>query len=115
MSGGLVSIPPGTVCVGCSVGGVVASDAVFQIDNSNISTRTGRVVDGVLVMFDTESLFTTAKHVQCMSVSLNANYSVLMRLNGKSFYTFFHDMKACVYMIFNSIQASRNNGDDHPQ
>ena len=86
MSGGVVSIPPGTVCVVCSVGSVVAADAVFQIDNSNISTRTGRVVDGVLVVFDTESVFTAAKRVQCMSVSLNANYSVLMRLNGKSYY-----------------------------
>ena len=42
-------------------------------------------MDGMLVLFDTESVFTTAKYVQCMSISLNANHSVLMFLDGKSY------------------------------
>ena len=81
-------VPPGIiVCLKCSVGDEVAADATFQIDNSNIDESTGRVVDGVLVLFDTESVFTTAKRVQCMSVSLNVSHSILISLNGTSYYT----------------------------
>ena len=47
MSGDIFYIPPGTVCIRCSVGGEVASDAVF---GSNIVSSEGRVVDGVLVV-----------------------------------------------------------------
>ena len=72
MSEDIVRIILGTVCIECSVGDEVAADATFQIDNSNI--------DGVLVLFDTESVFTTAKRVQCVGISLNANHSVLMFL-----------------------------------
>ena len=84
MSEDIVGIIPGTVWLECSVGDEIAADAVFQIDNSNIDENTGRVVDGVLVLFDTESVFTTSKYVQCMSISLNVNHSVLMFLDGKS-------------------------------
>ena len=94
-------IPPGIiVCLKCSVGDKVAADATFQIDNSNIDENTGRVVDGVLVLFDTESVFTTAKHVQCMSISLNISHSILMSLNGKSYYieSLFHDVRACIIL-----------------
>ena len=79
-------VRPGTVCIQCSVGGEVATDAVFQIDNTNIDASTGRVVDGVLVVFDTESVFGTSSStdVQCMSVSLSASHSVKMYLESKS-------------------------------
>ena len=81
-------IPPGIiVCLKCSVRDGVAADATFQIDNFNIDENTGRVVDGVLVLFDTKIVFTTAKHVQCMSISLNVSHSILMSLNCKSYYT----------------------------
>ena len=97
-------IPPGIiVCLKCSVGDEVAADATFQIDNSNIDENTGRVVDGVLVLFDTESVFTTARRVQCMSISLNVSHSILMSLNGKSYYTesLFNDYtRTCVYMNY---------------
>ena len=88
MSENLVSryVPPGTVCIQYSVGGEVATDAVFQIDDSNIDASIGRVVDGVLVVFDTESIFSTfsSTNVQCMSVSFNASHSVKMYLESKS-------------------------------
>ena len=90
MSGNLLIlyVPPGTVCIQCSVGGEVANDSIFQIDGSDIDASIGKVVDGVLVVFDTESVFTTssATYVQCMSVNLNASHSVEMYLESKSHY-----------------------------
>ena len=79
-------VPPGTVCIQCSVGGEVANDSIFQIDGSDIDASTGRVVDGVLVVFNTESVFATSSStdVQCMSVNLNASHSVKMYLDSKS-------------------------------
>ena len=79
-------VHPETVCIQCSVGGEVANDSIFQIDGSDIDESTGRVVDGVLVVFDTESVFGTssATDVQCMSVNLNASHSVKMYLASKS-------------------------------
>ena len=79
-------VPPGTVCIQCSVEGEVANDSTFQIDGSDIDASTGRVVDGVLVVFDTESVFDTssATDVKCMSVNLNASHSVKMYLECKS-------------------------------
>ena len=88
MSENLLSrhVRPGTVCIQCSVGGEVANDSIFLIEGSDIDASTGRVVDGVLVVFDTESVFTTslATVVQCMSVNLNASHSVKMYLESKS-------------------------------
>ena len=107
-------MPPGTVCIECSVGGEVAADAVFQIDSSNINGSIGRVVDGVLVVFDTETVFSTssATDVQCRSVDLNGYHGVVMYLESKSYNTksLFHDMRACVHWI--RIQASSNHWDD---
>ena len=114
-------IPPRIiVCLKCSVGDEVAADATFQIDNSDIDENTGRVVDGVLVLFDTESVFTTAKRVQCMSISLNVSHSILMSLNGKSNYTesLFYDMRTCVsinYIVISGLvitgMTTLNEGD----
>ena len=88
MSGVIFYVPPGTVCIECGVGGEVAADAAFQIDGSNIDGGIGRVVDGMLVVFDTESVFNTssATNVQCMSVNLSASHSVGMYLESKSHY-----------------------------
>jgi hypothetical protein len=49
--------------------GLVATDGTFQIDNTNIDSSKGRVVNGVLVVFDTESVFNTvaAIDIQCTS------------------------------------------------
>ena len=115
MSEDVVPIIPGTVCIECSVGGEVANDTVFQINGSDIDESTGRVVDGVLVVFDTESVFNITIHVQCMSVSLNVSHSVQMFLEGKSFIctlSHFHD--TCIYLCF-SLQASSNHREYHSQ
>ena len=88
MSEVILYVPPGTVCIECSVGGEIANDTEFQTDNTNIDASIGRIVDGVLVVFDTESLFdrSSATDVQCMSVSLNAHHSVLIYLESKLYY-----------------------------
>ena len=49
-------VPPGPVCIQCSVGGEVANDLVFQKHGSEIDASTGRIVDGVLVVFDSECI-----------------------------------------------------------
>ena len=107
-------VPPGTVCIQCSVGGEVANDAIFQIDVSSIDASTGRVVDGVLVVFDTESVFGTSSStdVQCMSVNLNATHSVRMYLESKSQ---FHIHRIVLSCFNSSLQASSNHWDYHPQ
>ena len=114
MSEVIISVPSGTVCVACNVGGEVAVDAVFQIDNTNINGSIGRVVDGVLVVFDTESVFSTssATDMQCGSVHYHA---VVMYLESKSYNTEspFHDVRAYIHWI--RIQTSSNHWDDHPQ
>ena len=88
MSKVILGVPPGTVCIECSVEGEVANDTEFQTDNTNIDESIGRVVDGVLVVFDTESVFSTssATDVQCMSIDLNASHTVEMYLESKSHY-----------------------------
>ena len=98
MSEVILYVPPGTVCIECSVGGEVVNNTefqihktnIFQINGSNIDESIGRVVDGVLVVFDTESVFTTssATDVQCMRVDLNASHSVGMYLESKSHYIY---------------------------
>ena len=95
MSEDVVPSIPGTVCIECSVGGEVANDTVFQINGSDIDASIGRVVHGVLVVFDTKSVFNIPMCVQCMSISLNVSHSVLMFLDGESCYictvSCFHD------------------------
>ena len=54
----IIEIPTGTVCVECIVNGEIVDDAQFQLQGSNIDPSKGRTVDGVLVLFDTEDVFT---------------------------------------------------------
>ena len=62
-----VSVPSGTVCLECIIDGVLATDASFLIHNSPVSPSNGTVVNGTLVVFDSESLFSTATIVRCSS------------------------------------------------
>ena len=117
MSENLVTryVPRGTVCIQCSVGSEVANDSIFQIDGSDIDESIGRVVDGVLVVFDTESVFntTSATDVQCMSVGLNASHSVGMYLESKSHYI--HVTLQSYEGLNSSLQATSNHWEHHPQ
>ena len=82
-----IFVPPGTVCIECSVGGVLATDAVFTVDTSAVDESIGRVVDGVLVVSDTESVFITLQDtdVTCESAELNTFYGVGIFLMSKSY------------------------------
>ena len=114
-------VPPGTVCIQCSVGDEVANDSIFQIAGSDIDASTGRVVDGVLVVFDTESVFGTssATDVQCMSVNLNASHSVKTYLECKSqlhiyWELCFHDIRALILVFRPPVitgNTTLNEGD----
>ena len=112
---------PGTLCIECIVGGEVAADAVYKIGDSKIDRSIGRVVDGVLVVYDSESVFKQAVCVHCMSAAHNASHSALLNVpDCKSYYlilnhsSMIHDMKACVYVNV-SLEASSNHWDDHHQ
>ena len=66
---------PGTLCIECIVGGEVAADAVYKIRDSKIDRTIGRVVDGVigvLVVYDSESVFNSCVCVHCMSAAHSA-------------------------------------------
>ena len=112
MKGDSIRIDPGIVCIKCSIGDGLATDAEFLIHDAEIGTDMGRIVDGVLVVFDTESVFTTAEQVQCMSVSHN---SVLMYINGKSYSTRIILLRACVYTNYYSHPGFSNLWKYHPQ
>ena len=75
---------PGTLCIECIVGGEVAADAVYKIRDSKIDRSIGRVVDGVLEVYDSESVFSSAARVQCMSAAHNASHSALLYLSAKT-------------------------------
>ena len=63
----VVYVPNGTVCFECVLGGVVASDAVFQIANSNVDPSKATVVNGTLVVFDSGAVFNT--DVRCNNIN----------------------------------------------
>ena len=60
-----VYVPSGTACFECIIGGVIATNATFLIGNSPASE--GSVVNGTLVVSDTESVFSTSTNVRCTS------------------------------------------------
>ena len=81
----ILNVPPGTACIECVFGGVVATDAEFQIDNSDIDASEGRVEDGVLVVFDTENVFDiTYDDIRCSSSSYSDYHSAIIVLQSKS-------------------------------
>ena len=62
-----VDVPSGTVCLECIIDGALATDATFIVLNSPVSPSDGTVVNGTLVVFDSESLFSTFTTVRCSS------------------------------------------------
>ena len=83
------NVPPGTVCIACVFGGVVATDAAFQIDNSNVDQDygNGRVVFGVLVVFNTEDVFdVTSTDIRCSSAAVGgSDHTAIVFLQSKSY------------------------------
>ena len=82
----ILNVPPGTVCIQCVFNSVAATDATFQIDNTNIDSSKGRVVEGVLVVFDTASVFNTVNTVDIQCTSAQGIHSGAVYLRSKSYY-----------------------------
>ena len=81
----ILTAPPGTVCIRCVFAGVAAMDATFQIDNTNIDSSKGRVENGVLVVFDTESVF-SAMSIDIQCTSAQGSHLGAVQLMSKSYY-----------------------------
>ena len=67
ISSGVIFVPPGTVCIECVLDSVLATDAEFQIDNQNIDESVGIEDNGVLVVFNTENVFSrsSTRTIKC--------------------------------------------------
>lgn len=79
----VIYVPPGTACIKCVFDSVPATDAEFQLDNRNIvddDDNVGRVEDGVLVVFDTENVFSNSSthNIKCTSGGNMAQDIVLL-------------------------------------
>ena len=48
------------MCIQCTFNGVPATDATFQLDSGDVDPEDGVTVNGVLVVCDSEQLFSTA-------------------------------------------------------
>ena len=62
-----VYVPSGTVCLECIIDGALATDASFLIFSSPVLPSDGTVVNGTLVVFDSERVFSTSTFVRCGS------------------------------------------------
>ena len=66
----ILFVPSGTVCLECVIGGALATEASFQIENMEVAPSEGTVVNGTLVVFDSETTFSEENTiVRCMSGS----------------------------------------------
>ena len=66
----ILFVPSGTVCLECIIGGALATEASFQIENMEVAPSEGKVVNGTLVVFDSETTFSEKSIiVRCMSGS----------------------------------------------
>ena len=72
------------MCIECVLDSVLATDADFQIDNQNIDESVGTEDNGVLVVFDTENVFSSSstRTIKCTSDGNMAQ--VLVQLASKS-------------------------------
>ena len=78
-------MPPGTVCVECIINGELDTDAMFQLQGSNIDPSKGRTVDGVLVLFDTEDVFAPNVNPNLRCFSSSGSTQALVIFVGKSY------------------------------
>ena len=100
----ILTAPPGTVCIQCVFNGLVALDGTFQIDNTNIDSSKGRVVNGVLVVFDTASVFNTMAAIDIQCTSAQGTRSGLVFLTSKSYCVMCADGSGV--MMFMSLSCS---------
>ena len=84
-----VSVPVGTVCIECIIGGSAATGASFQIENANIDPDKAITVDGVLVIFNTSNVFhpSDTTNVKCTGGSSVTIFVILDGMRGGTGYT----------------------------
>ena len=75
----IVLAPPGTVCIQCTFNGVPATDAMFGLDNGAVDPEDGVTVNGVLIVCDSELVFSTASNtdLSCTSAMNGVQQSIL--------------------------------------
>ena len=83
----IFDVPVGTVCILCVFNGMIATDSVVLIDTSAIDSDKARVVDGILVVFNTENVFSPqfGLDVSCESPS-QGFIEGSIRLMGESYH-----------------------------
>ena len=98
ISSGVIYVPPGTVCIECVFDSILATDAQFQIDHSNIDESVGIEDNGVLVVFDTENVFSSSstRTIRCTSDGNMAQ--ALMVLASKSLLSSSACVQECWYI-----------------
>ena len=79
-----LDVSPGTVCFHCVFEGVVATDAVFEINSDDIDPNVGTVVNGTLVVFDSEHVFSTITITLVSCKMLSDNLLIAARVYLKS-------------------------------
>ena len=79
----ILSVPSGTVCLECVIGGALATEASFQVENMQVAPSEGKVVNGTLVVFDSETTFSEdSTIVRCTSGS--ASHQAFVEHGSKS-------------------------------
>ena len=82
----ILFVPSGTVCLECIIGGALATEASFQIENNQVASSEGTVVNGTLVVFDSETTFSEENTiVRCMSGS--TSHQAFIEHGSKSNFT----------------------------
>ena len=97
LSGGVIVIPRGTVCVQCMINGVLDTDAQFVLQGLDIDPTNGLTVDGVLVLFQTENVFVPNINTILRCFSSSGSTQALVVFVSKSYTS--HDLAVLVLIL----------------
>ena len=90
----ILFVPSGTVCLECIVGGALATEASFQIENMEVASSEGTVVNGTLVVFDSETTFSEENTiVRCMSGSTSRQAFVELESQSQHYLYWTNDIR----------------------
>ena len=92
-----IEIPPGTVCVECIINGELDTDAMFQLDGSNIDSSKGVEMNGVLVLFQTENVFVPNDNPTLRCFSSSGSTQALVLFVSKSYTS--HDLAVLILAL----------------
>ena len=101
--------PPGVVCIQCTFDGVPATDATFQLDNANVDPEDGVTVNGVLVVCDSEQLFSTASNtdLSCTSGALPRQQSLFFLESESTAHVYmYYEQSMCIVVMAVVVNVS---------